>query len=63
MNEFGHKDGFTDLFNFLEKLANGQIAITAKHFEYIVRFMAKTMPFWSREFLCSYISKIRMTIE
>ena len=36
---------------------------TGKQFEYIVRFLARTMPFWSREFLCSYICKIHTSIE
>lgn len=58
VDEFGHKGGFEDIVNYFERVAGGKVPATLEHLGLVLAFLSRTMPLWTRHFMCSYIKRV-----
>lgn len=58
VDQFGLKHGFDYIYEFLRKIETGELKTSIEHISYVVVFLARTLPFWTREFMCTNMNKM-----
>jgi len=53
VDDFGLRNGFTHVLSFFEKIKQGEFKANVEHLCYVLVFLARTLPFWTREFMCT----------
>ena len=48
IDNFGIKGGFTKIIDFFSKIASGEFKTSVEHVSYVLIFLVRTMPFWTR---------------
>jgi hypothetical protein len=61
-NEFGARGGFDSILNFIGTIEEGQKK-SLKHLFYLVEFLSKSMPLWTKQFAFSYIPDVKSAVE
>lgn len=54
VNEFGKQQGFELIIRFFQRIKDGSLETNYAHFNYIHNFLTRTLPLWSREFVCHF---------
>lgn len=55
IDDFGSAGGFGRILVLFDQIKEGLYKISVEHISLIVTFLANTMPFWTREFMCTEI--------
>ena len=55
IDEFGLNNGFNNILRFMAQIKNGDLKVSVEHLGLVMVFLARTMPFWTREFMCTQI--------
>ena len=58
VDEFGLKGNFNNIVEFFLKIARGDLKTSVEHVSYVMVLCARMMPFWTREFMCTYITSL-----
>lgn len=54
-DDFGLKGGYNKILQIFEQIATGRFKTSVEHVNFLIAFLATSMPFWSREFMCTHI--------
>ena len=55
IDEFGLNNGFNNILRFMAQIKNGELKVSVEHLGLVMVFLARTLPFWTREFMCTQI--------
>jgi hypothetical protein len=58
VNEFGERQGFEQIVRFFNKVKAGEVEANYQHILYLHNFLTRTLPLWSREFVCNYTPRV-----
>lgn len=53
IDEFGLNNGFGNILKFMAQIKNGDLKVSVEHLGLVMVFLARTLPFWTREFMCT----------
>ena len=53
IDDFGCAGGFDRILTFFDRISSGQLKGSVEHVTLVVYYLAATVPFWAREFMCT----------
>lgn len=57
IDDFGLNNGFNHILNLFESIRQGHLKTSVEHIGHIIVFLARTLPLWTREFMCTQQAK------
>ena len=53
LDDFGRRGGFDKIMSMFDLITTGKLKVTVEHISFVMIFLATSLPFWTREFMCT----------